>query len=176
MACPATRTRSGPGGGMKGRMSVTDRQLGLLGLTPGQLATLLDELDQADREPSASKRRSPRRAFRSVNVRVHVLNTRSDDDVAFQVPTRNISLHGLAFLHHHMVPVEQRLRIEIPFRKGYVVQLLARVVRCRHIRGMIHEVGVEFTGKLKRETIPGMAGTDAGRDAPDSLPSDKSSR
>jgi hypothetical protein len=133
----------------------TERPTGLLGLTPDQLTALLDELDEASKDPSFSKRRSPRKPFRSVNVRVHVLNTKADGDVSFYVPTRNLSLHGLAFLHHHMMPVDQTLRLEIPFRKGYVVQLLARVARCRHVRGMIHEIGVEFTGKVNRDGLPG---------------------
>lgn len=136
-------------------MPATEEQLGLLGLTKAQLDALLDELDKAAREETATqKRRSERKPFRSVNVRVSVVDRAGNSEVSFRVPTRNLSLHGLAFLHQHMMPVGQLLEVEIPFKKGYTVRLLAQVVRCRHVRGMIHEIGVEFKGKLNREAIP----------------------
>ncbi len=137
-------------------MPATQQQIALLGLTQNQLNILLDELDQASRgSPPDQKRRAPRTSFRSVNVHVRLLDSRGRPAVSFRVPTRNISVHGLAFLHHHMLPVDQLLHIEIPFKKGYVVQLLARVARCRHLRGMIHEIGVEFKGKLGPRGMPG---------------------
>jgi hypothetical protein len=136
-------------------MPTTVEQSGFLGLTQAQLNSLLDELDQAAGAESASqKRRSPRKAFRSVNVRVSMPDSHGNAEISFRVLTRNISLQGLAFLHHQMIPVEQLLHIEIPFRKGYTVRLLARVAHCRHVRGMIHEIGVEFKGKLGRQGIP----------------------
>lgn len=136
-------------------MAATEQQFGLLGLTEAQLASLLDEMDKACRDTIVNqKRRSVRKPFRSVNVRVSLLDKSVKQEVTFKVPTRNISLHGLAFLHHHMLQVDQMLRIQIPFKQGYTVELLARVARCRHIRGMIHEIGVEFKGKLGRQGIP----------------------
>ena len=136
-------------------MPITVEQSGLLGLTQAQLRSLLDELDQAGGDESTlQKRRSPRKPFRSVNVLISMLDSHGDPEISFRVLTRNISLHGLAFLHHQMIPVEQLLQVEIPFRKGYTVRLLARVAHCRHVRGMIHEIGVEFKGKLSRQGIP----------------------
>ncbi len=136
-------------------MPTTAEQSGLLGLTQAQLKSLLDELDQAPGEESARhKRRVPRKSFRSVDVRIWVLDSRGAPEISFRVLTRNISLQGLAFLHHQMIPVGQLLHIEIPFREGYNVRLLARVAHCRHVRGMIHEIGAEFKGKLSRQGIP----------------------
>lgn len=133
-------------------MPATEQQLALLGLTQAQLNVLLNQLDEvAGEDPTSQKRRSPRRPFRSVNVRVQMIDSRGRPEIAFRVPTRNISVHGLAFLHHHMLPTDQLLHIEIPFKKGYAVRLLGRVARCRHVRGMIHEIGVEFKGKLGRK-------------------------
>jgi hypothetical protein len=139
-------------------MPATEQQFALLGLTQNQLNSLLDELDHASAGVPPDQRRSPRTSFRSVNVHVRLLDSMGRPEVSFRVPTRNISLHGLAFLHHHMLPIDQLLHIEIPFKKGYVVQLLARVARCRHVRGMIHEIGVEFKGKLSRQ---GLSGSDS---------------
>ncbi|HPD28740.1 MAG TPA: PilZ domain-containing protein [Phycisphaerae bacterium] len=135
-------------------MIVTEQQFGLLGLTNEQLNALLDDMDKACKETKASEhRRSIRKPFRSVNVKVSILDKASREAVSFKVPTRNISLHGLAFLHHRMLQVGQMLRIQIPFRKGYTVELLARVARCRHISGMIHEIGAEFKGRLSGHVI-----------------------
>lgn len=136
-------------------MIVTEQQFGLLGLTNEQLNALLDDMDKACKETTAREnRRSVRRPFRSVNVRVSILDNAAKETITFKVPTRNISLHGLAFLHHHMLQVGQMLRIQIPFRKGYTVELLARVARCRHVSGMIHEIGAEFKGRLGGQAIP----------------------
>ena len=145
-------------------MPITVEQSGLLGLTQAQLRSLLDELDQAAGDESTpQKRRSPRKPFRSVNVLISMLDSHGDPEISFRVLTRNISLHGLAFLHHQMIPVEQLLQVEIPFRKGYTVRLLARVAHCRHVRGMIHEIGVEFKGRLERN---GTQAPDSSQSAP----------
>lgn len=135
-------------------MAVTEQQFGRLGLTDEQLDSLLNELDRACQDAVVNEhRRSVRKPFRSVNVRVSILDKALAEIIAFKVPTRNISLHGLAFLHHHMLQIGQALRIQIPFSKGYTVELLARVARCRHISGMIHEIGVEFQGRVSRQGV-----------------------
>ena len=50
-------------------------------------------------------------------------------------------------LTKQMLAPNQLLRIEIPLLDGQVLQTPARVARCRHIKGMLHEVGVEFLAR-----------------------------
>lgn len=125
-------------------MLTADNQLRSVGLTGDTLQSLLNTLDQASASPSRQKRRSPRLPYRSLQVLVHVLDHHRESVVSFRVATRNISAHGLAFLRNQMLAPNQLLKIEIPLLDGQVLQTLARVAQCRHIKGMLHEVGVEF--------------------------------
>ena len=109
-----------------------------------QIQHLLDQLDAEKRVPTSEGRRSARLPYRSLDVIVHVLNSRGEPIHQFQAPTRNLSHSGLAFLHKQMLAVGIRLRIEIPIIDERRITVLAEVTRCRHIKGMMHEAGVKF--------------------------------
>ena len=118
----------------------------LAGLSTDQPRSLLDELDRAfPKGYDLQKRRTPRLPFRSIDARIELLDEQPGSGIRSAVATRNLSLQGIAFLHDCPLSVGQMLRIEITFRKDYVMQMEGRVVRCRQVRGGLHEVGVEFT-------------------------------
>ena len=123
---------------------IPHNQLHPADLSEMQLRQLLDSLDDAKRSPESKARRSRRLPFRSQRVLVGVVNRHEKDNPSFWVATRNISSHGLAFLHKQVLMPGQELQIEIPLIDDQSLHLAGRVVRCRHLRGMLHEIGVEF--------------------------------
>jgi len=126
---------------------VTDNLLKPINLPPDQLKNLLNVLDEVGGQCSKKNlRRSKRTRYRTVRAVVHVLDHRGEEEISFCAPTRNLSSGGMAFLHKQMLPVEQRLKIEIPILEEQPLAVMARVARCQHVKGMIHEIGVEFLG------------------------------
>ena len=116
---------SGPGanGGAPQTMVTTDKQLTSTALTGDELKALLDALDATQGAPQHQRRRHRRLPYRSLRVGVEVLDQ-----------------HGQA-----LVP-GQLLRLEIPLLDDQVLVTAARVARCHHLKGMLHEIGVEFQG------------------------------
>jgi hypothetical protein len=109
-----------------------------------QIQSLLNTLDAAQRVPIEEARRAARLTYRSLEVCVEVLNIRGEVLFGFCVPTRNISATGIAFLHKQMLTPGAKLHVDIPLLDERSIKVCARVMRCRHITGMVHEVGVEF--------------------------------
>jgi hypothetical protein len=117
-------------------------------LPPGDLQKVLDALDAAGGSglPARDDRRSRRLSYRSLEVVIRVITGRDEPSPCFWGPTRNISAGGLAFLHRQALAVGQELEVDIPLLDRQVLCVEARVVRCRHVKGMVHEIGVEFLG------------------------------
>lgn len=115
-------------------------------LTPNQLRALLDRLDAASAGDGAGadQRRSRRLRYRSERVRVTILNGRGESLSSFYVPSRNLSAHGMSFVYGQMLPAGQQLDITLPLLDEGLAVVKATVKRCRHVEGMIHEVGIEF--------------------------------
>lgn len=139
-------------------MSNANNQIRPIRLTEEQLKGLLDHLDGAAAKPEKEVRRSDRVSYRALNVTVHVLSG-SEISTSFQVPTRNLSASGLAFLHKQMLGIQQRLQIEIPLVDERTLTVVAEVVRCRHVQGMVHEIGVRFQSLADEAAEPVLGGT-----------------
>lgn len=117
-------------------------------LPPEAIERILNELDKNQCEVPNSKRRSER--FR-VKGRAVIVTVISGDHLAqapeqlIRVRLRNISQHGFAFLSGIMIPPEGHIKVDLPIGKGgEPVEKLAVVRRCRHVTGMVHEIGAEF--------------------------------
>lgn len=112
--------------------------------------SLLEGLDVAAgaANPTGAGRRSDRRyPFRLANI--PTLLAQADAQVGrFLVVTRNISRGGFSFVHGSFVHVGSRCQITLPNAERELVVLKGTTVSCRHIKGMIHEVGVRFDKKI----------------------------
>jgi hypothetical protein len=63
----------------------------------------------------------------------------------YYVRLRNISRHGVAFLCRTVMRPGTPLIIHLPIGpESSMVERRATVRRCRHVEGMIHEIGAEF--------------------------------
>lgn len=118
-------------------------------LTPQETTELMDELDRTaaasgNDQSCRVHERFPLRAD-AVIVKVEPTGLPAKQ---FVVPIRNISEGGVAFLHNAMLHAGTRCTLYVLLEKGRSFKTSGRVVRCRHLQGMIHEVGLKFDSEV----------------------------
>lgn len=117
------------------------------------LKEVLDELDTAKAPTRHERRKYDRLGHRS--LRAVLIVSEGGRDVGFFVATRNLSRGGACFLHRQMMYDDDQCRVILPLPDTKHLLVPARTVRCRHIRGMLHEIGVRFTRPLGAEELEG---------------------
>lgn len=107
------------------------------------LKEVLDELDDAENRSHPERRKYERIRYRCLNVALIIREV--GHDVAFMVVTRNLSRGGVSLLHRHAMSPGQPCTVVFPMRDGpKQVFVTGRTARCRHVRGLLHEVGIRF--------------------------------
>lgn len=154
----------------KARRSTPPGRLNSLGFSRAELDRFLDELEPLAPHPrlktaggkpgkaaaapapkdggGAAARRFVRRTLRlaCVPLRVH---RQGGESPAFPVACRNISCSGISVLHSAYIHPGTRCTVFLPNAAGSgAVAARGEVVRCRHVRGMAHEVGICFDEPL----------------------------
>lgn len=114
------------------------------------IQALLDERDRAESSVAASRRRAERYPWRS-----HILVYLGEEgrEVAYQAPTRNISVGGLSFLHGYMISPGQEIRLRFPGPGWSTRDVTARGCHCRRLEGRICEVGVRWVNPSLGEDL-----------------------
>jgi hypothetical protein len=115
------------------------------------LAEVLDELDKVKPSTPDERREFPRLIHRCLNV-VLILNG-AGGEIAFMVATRNISQGGASILHRQMLYPGERCRLVLPLPDSKHLLVLSEIVRCRHVRGLTHELGVRFNGPIAGDDL-----------------------
>lgn len=111
-------------------------------LEPGEIGTILDGLDAGEAGAPDNRRKTERHRWRGDRLLVFIDEDRRE--TAYRVPTRNISVGGVSFLHGYMISVGTELRLRFEGLAGPARDVFARVCRCRRVQGPIHEVGVRY--------------------------------
>ena len=126
-----------------------------LPLTDQQRAELLDRLDgkhDAERTVEPIRRGQNRRADDRAEYRLH--------DVAITVEHlgggaghlivcgRNLSAGGFGFVHGGFLHPGSACRLRLMRLDGQSEQVAGRIVSCRHVEGVVHEVGVQFETRI----------------------------
>lgn len=88
-------------------------------------------------------RKSPRQAYRAATAPMVVIQPGGSVS-AYLVVTRNISAGGMAVIHGGYIHAGTECRLMLGTIDGEKVVVPGRVRRCRHIKGNLHEIGVEF--------------------------------
>jgi hypothetical protein len=116
------------------------------------LEKILDGLD-ADAGPASAraKRAWWRRKYR--NTRALLCVYHRERNMTYRVITRNISEGGIGFLHRQMMNVGQQCHIMLQRKDGRWLVIKGVIVRSRHIRGMVHEIGLRFHTPLGEELL-----------------------
>lgn len=110
------------------------------------LQEVLDELDTARTITKHERRKFARHLHRC--LRVVLIVSEVGGEVAFVVATRNVSQGGVCFLHRQMMYSGEQCKLVFPLQEGKHLLVPARTIRCQHIRGVLHEIGVRFTRPL----------------------------
>jgi hypothetical protein len=133
-------------------MEKADNCIQSVRLSDQQVLVLLEALDRKDKDLRTDVRKFKRARFRTGKVIVHVLDAQHSIESSFRVVARNLSADGLGFLHGQMLPPGKPVFVQIPRRGSEDLNLLAKVAHCRHVDGMIHEVGLKFVafGKSRK--------------------------
>jgi len=105
---------------------------------------VLDALARGTTQVSkATNRRGLRVEFPVTNVFV-ALSGQNGETTKYAVTPRNLARRGLAFIHGRFVYADAECSVILPTLNGEWVQVTGRVLRCRHVAGLIHEVSVVF--------------------------------
>lgn len=113
-----------------------------LGISQAVLDALIDKMEASSQSASAA-RSSLRVPFRRLALPMNIFHSDGSRSV-IQVACRNISSGGIAVLHSSYMHVGSICEVILPRAGLSPVPVSGRVVRCRHVGGKVHEIGVKF--------------------------------
>ncbi|MCW5765957.1 MAG: response regulator transcription factor [Phycisphaeraceae bacterium] len=123
-------------------------------LDAAELLRLLQDLDRDERVNAKATREYQRFPFRRLSVQVDMTQP-GGQPTRLRYATRNLSNRGIGLLHSAYVHLGTPCVVHLPLIGGGVAPVPGKVIRCRHVRGQIHEVGVQFDGSINpRECVP----------------------
>jgi hypothetical protein len=133
-----------------------------------RLRRLLDKMDAISAEadghgphPRQTHRKHERRPHRVEGAVVTIDQARHKQ--TFVVPIRNVSKGGLAFLHRNMLHVGTPCTLQLACGEKDWITIEGEVAQCRHIEGMLHEIGVAFKSEIDLDRLappdPGLMNT-----------------
>jgi hypothetical protein len=118
-----------------------------LNLSNRELNILLDELERERDESADCLREHERFQFRIIHATLTIFNNLSST-TDIQVATSNISQGGIAVLHTAYMYPKTRCLVNISLADGRKFKLKGQTVRCSHLIGRVHEIGIMFDSKL----------------------------
>lgn len=113
-------------------------------LGPEAILETLEKMDAACDGPAFERRRDERVPYRRLGLLLHTFHP----DVTLIVPSRDVSLSGFSFLYRNLLYPGTNCVAELIAPNGQTVKIRGKVVRCRHVHGIVHEVGVRFDRRL----------------------------
>lgn len=115
-----------------------------IGLATRDLGTLMDKLDEHNSVGEVhAKRTFARWPFRHNSLKL-VLEHPGGSKATFQVACRNLSRGGMGVLHNAYVHTGTTCILTLPQLDGHEKALRSTIVRCTHMQGVLHELGVKF--------------------------------
>ncbi len=128
-------------------MSARDYQKSLR-ISDNKRTQLLKRLTDESRVGAEDTRReSPRIDYQLHNVALRIFHPGGGVG-NFIVSTRNLSSGGISFLHSGFLHNNTEVRAVLPKMHGGGVEVHGKVVMCRHVEGVVHEIGVALFEKL----------------------------
>jgi len=111
---------------------------------------ILDRLDEvADRDPAAARRRSSRRRWRKP-LKIRVWDPGGNVRWV-EVVAQNLSSGGMCFINLGYLHIGSRCELQLVTTDNAWVDVQATVVRCRHVAGLMHEVGLRFDHPVEED-------------------------
>ncbi len=120
-----------------------------------ELNALLDRISEVQPDSGNANREFVRWDFRLVRADLTVEHA-SGSKVVLPVATRNLSRGGISILHSSFVHPGSRCNIAVELEGGYKLDVNGSVVRCCHIGGKVHELGIKFDEQISTKEILGL--------------------
>jgi CheY-like chemotaxis protein len=113
--------------------------------TLGKQSRMLDELlDEMDESGGQSVHRSHSRwSFRQRSLSA-MLRQPDGGEVQLSLAARNLSVGGMSLLHSAFVYTDTPITVDLPRADKKIQRVTGKVMRCDHVRGVIHELGIKF--------------------------------
>jgi PilZ domain len=136
-------------------MAGTDKPFSSVRLSEVERKALLKVISmQADASPQAVKRNDTRYALPTGYSVIGELEQSGGTPQKFVVSVRDISRGGLSMLYSAYVHLNSRCVFRFyDEKKKQVAAAYAKVVRCQHVKGQIHDVGLKFDLPFPVETF-----------------------
>ncbi len=123
-------------------------------LSGADLERLLAELDRPPGQsetPAAKKRGFVRWQYRPLGVQMRVEQSGGggiSSDATVTVACRNLSRGGASILHGSYIHPGSAVTVFLRSQDHGLTAVPGSIVRCRHVRGMVHEIGVKFSFEI----------------------------
>lgn len=112
------------------------------------LDRLHEELDGRVPKSNNVKRAFMRYSYRLPTVRIDIKQS-TGAATGLHYATRDLSGTGVSVLHSAYVHVGGPCVVHLPHPVSGITPLEGKIVRCRHVQGSIHDVGIRFTDPIK---------------------------
>lgn len=121
--------------------------LDTLKLNPAQQKTIAQFLE--DRSRGEERRRAVRR-FRFLDPAglLYSVTHPGGTDVSYRIKPRDLSELGLGFLHGNFLYPNSICTLNLRGKDGCMHSISAKVMRCDHVTGRIHDVGIRFDKQI----------------------------
>ena len=118
-----------------------------LGLNSNELNQLRNKLDQG-KNKAASKRVFARWQFTENSAPVRIIHP-AGNEVVVRMACRNLSNGGIGLLHRSYLHLGTRCIVTLHHPSDGDFEIPGEVVRCIHVKGMIHEIGIKFDEEIE---------------------------
>lgn len=116
-----------------------------------ELEMIMNELDRVGANDEGSLRRSLKRWKFTGSKAVVTLLSETGRRQNYVVAPRNLSAGGTGVLHGGFIHAGTRCIVAMRKRTGSVACIPGSVIRCSHIRGHLHELGIQFDHAIDPE-------------------------
>ncbi len=130
-------------------------KLNTLRLAQHDLQKLLEQFDHSQTKSSHPDREFVRWTYRVSAVDL-ILEHSTGSKISLPVATRNISRGGISVLHSAYIHTGNRCEIVLQIPGGKSQAIPAKIIRCAHITGRVHEVGIAFDEQISTKDLLGL--------------------
>lgn len=117
---------------------------------------LMAQLSTAGVAAGAERRTEERLAYQKQAGMVVQMHHPGGTVANYMVRARNLSSRGIAFLHGGFVYTGTRCVLALMTIDNKVMRVEGQVARCQHVRGHVHDIGVQFDSPIRmRDFVAG---------------------
>ena len=136
-------------------INANNSTLNTLRLNQRELHKLLEHLEQNQSDSDKPDREFVRWSYRVEAVQL-VIEHGSGNKVTLPVATRNISRGGISVLHSAFVHPNTLCEVILKVPGGKSQTVAGKVMRCSHLTGRVHEIGIRFEEQISTKDLLGL--------------------